>query len=486
MLSLDRRQLFRTLAVGFLAPVAPIATGKPKNKTVYITPLPTPVEVRRPVDDILTDFGNMVFVYRGLDNPILIEIDLISNQSGNDKLPDDVGQFIRTAIDRIRYFLTDRTLPEGVESGRPAAGLAVYQQSMRAAHPQPQFRIVGALQRSTESSVKGRNVSSDALFGGGHTETDLRAAGDRTRTNTALTLSLTVESPDRISVPGGSAQYRVTFEKDERNRSFSAYIGTIGAGFGSKLTTTQEISDALYDMIGLTCVHILGEALYVPFWRASPWLPRDPMLEDRVRDLFLRSSVPQLEQRIKAFMIADGVDLDATRPELTDVDRAVLLLELHRRSLGPANHASLVNLAMQEWCMLDYRGGVPRLAAALAKRARDGNDAAANEHAAFYVNPTEFGWPAAARIVILDLSRVVDTAQQNQVAAVARSLGQMQVHPNKPLIGVLTTASAADIQYALSRSPAHLEYVWLRPYNRLLLAPIKHASPQSVPGQQMP
>ena len=69
-------------------------------------PLPRPVEVRRPVDDAIARFGQIVLAY-GIPmgyGPITIEIDFLGNISMNDKYPNDIGQYARDVLAKAGVF----------------------------------------------------------------------------------------------------------------------------------------------------------------------------------------------------------------------------------------------------------------------------------------------------------------------------------------------------------------------------------------------
>jgi hypothetical protein len=184
----------------------------------------------------------------------------------------------------------------------------------------------------------------------------------------------------------------------------------------------------------------------------------------------------KLAKKPKRFLLVDGFHLDRSRSDLSDVDRAVLLTEMRHRSFIPYNHANLADFTMQMWRSMDYRSAAKRVAALLAESDRHGREQAeqqAREQAALIISPVEFGWPASARIIVLDLSRITESSAQSQIASTIRIYGDVQPHPTKPLLGILTPVRHSEIQYALSRGSIRLEFVWQKHANRLLLSPVK-------------
>jgi hypothetical protein len=440
--------------------------------------LPVPFLVRRPGDTLLRQFGEMAATYLAAtgDDPIALEIDYIGNESGTDKLPNDIGQFVRNELEKIGQFQSYRTLPEAIASPR-SAGIVLPQ--LLRERPRPQqaaFRLVGSLQRATEVTTKGGSGRGDALVGGGKTQTNASLTGDRTHTITALTIALTLEYPNGMSVPGATAQYRIDVTQSEKNNSISVYIGGSGVGFGSKLKITEDSADALSDTVAIALIHVLGNALHIPYDRLSPVFQPDNALESRVRDGSARITQAQLEGYLKRLMIVDGFGLDRRRPELTDTDRALVLFEMRHRNIDARDRAATLDLVMQLWRGLNYQTAAPRVAALLAEdehAKRERLERLARDQAALAVNPEEFGWSPAARIVVLDLSRIRDVGMQGKIEAVVRKCGgcgEVSHHPSKPLLGIRLSSRPAELQYALDTSSLRLESVWLpSPSPRLLV-----------------
>jgi hypothetical protein len=57
------------------------------------------------------------------------------------------------------------------------------------------------------------------------------------------------------------------------------------------------------------------------------------------------------------------------------------------------------------------------------------------EHNAPAMSPTEFGWPASARVVVLDVSRIQDVAVHDELISVLRHCGEIRPYPRQALFG---------------------------------------------------
>jgi hypothetical protein len=446
--------------------------------------LPAPVAVQRPLDTTLADFGAMLGAYVTAatgERPIRIEIDFIGNESGIDKeLPTDLGQYARNVIEKIGApFETYRTLPAFFNMPHPAGTSLALVQGDRPRPPEPSYRLVGSLLRASERAVVGRDKRADALFGNGHTQSDVEVTGDNTRTITAVTLALTLESPNGIAVRGATAEYRINVERSELNRSISIYVAGSGIGGGKKLTLTQDSADALYDASAMCIVHLLGNALLLPYYRSSPMFGVDEALVGRVQDAFNRLTRAELEQNVKRYLFVDGYAMDVHGPDLTDADRAVVALEMHRRSLDFSDRAALAEFAMQLWKNLDYTEAARRVTGRMAQSAqvqRERIEQAARAEAESIISPAEFGWPPSARIVILDLSHINNVELQRNILAIVRTCDgceEIRTHPTKACAGVRISSQPAEIQRILRRGSLPLEYVWASAgqQRRLVLVP---------------
>jgi len=440
------------------------------------TQLPPPAPVQRPLDSMLSEFGIMVGPYVTAatgERSIPIEIDFIANEVVDKELPTDLGQYARNVIEKIGDpFETYRTWPAIANTARPAGGTLALLPSDRPKPPRPAYRLVGSLLRASERLAKHREGRADGQFGGGHTQWDTEITGDHTRTLTSLTVALTLEDPSGVAVHGATAVYRIEVEKSELNRSVSVYVGGSGIGGGSKLTTTQDWGDAFYDATAIAVVHLLGNALLVPYYRCSPLFAMDQGLDQRVRDALLRYTRTELEQYVKRYLFVAGYPIDMHGPDLTDADRGIMATGMQKLSLDFSDRTSLVEFAMRLWRTLDYDKAAKRVADRLAESAqiqREQIQQAARAHTedagprAESIGPVQFGWPASVRAVVLDLSRVVDADLRVKLLGSLRGCSgcdEIRIDQRRSLVGIRMSSASAELQRALRSSSLPVEYVW--------------------------
>ena len=180
--------------------------------------LKPPAPTRRPIRMSLSQFAKMVQAYTTIEeSDLVIEVDLIPNDSGIDKeLPVDLGFYARNVLEDIGSpFRTTRTWPIYVLLNRPAGAGMPFVQRDQPKPPPATFRLVGSLLRASELVVVGNDGRID-VAGNGGTPFDGQASGDHRRTISTITIGLSLESPNGLSVRGATSAYKIFLERSER------------------------------------------------------------------------------------------------------------------------------------------------------------------------------------------------------------------------------------------------------------------------------
>lgn len=442
--------------------------------------LSEPALVRRPVDPVLENFGKMVRAYMAAleERTIAIEIDCLPNDTGIDKeLPSEVGQFVRNAVEKIgKPFVTIRSCPSWALLKTPAATTVGLLQQDRPKPPPADFKIVGSLQRASECLVEGGDNRIDVMAGNGSGQLNASATKERRRTVTCLTLTLNLEGRNGQVVKGAAAVYKMTVDKTELNRSISIYVGGSGIGGGRKVTLTQDVGDAISDAVAAAVIHVLGNALLVPFYRCDELFFPDRTLDERAREAFSRLTRAELEQNVNRYLLIDGYQTSWPNPNLTDGDRAIAVLEMRRRSLEFANREALVEFAFQLWKEIGYIKAAARVDDLVTLNVQGTRQLVENEavrEAREGISPAKFGWPLTARIVVLDMTNVKTIDVRKKIVAVARACkgcDEIVADATATMVGIRVSSDPSEVQYALRRSGLKLQYVWDKRQQRLRLA----------------
>lgn len=443
-------------------------------KTSQVLPDPSPVG--RPIDEVLANFAAQIAPYYSIlynFRPIVIEVDFMPNDSGIEKeLPINLGNYARIAVEKIGPPLQSYMAWPGIIAIPRIVGNPVPPNiNNRPAPPAPSFRLVGALLRYSEVFEKRSDQRADGSGGGNRTEFDAQLTRDKGTTITKIQISLTLEHPNGVAVEGATATYEVEINRTELNRSISVFVAGTGIGFGGRYIATQNSGDAISDAVAVSVVHTLGNALKIPYDRTGSLFKSDVSLGERMRDEFRFSSRRTLEQTIKRFLFVDGYTMDVSTPELTNPDRAVVVLAMQRQSLDFNNHAALSEFAFRYWRTLDYKKAAKHIAAVL------GSPRPASAPAEPSVLPSAFGFPPDTPIVVVDVSRVLDPIMRNRVISSARlcsGCSDIRQHSSvKTLLAIRTSSTPADVQRAINRTNLPFKYVWSdTPTPRVIIVPI--------------
>jgi hypothetical protein len=343
---------------------------------------------------------------------------------------------------------------------------------------------VGTLAGASEAGSKAGNVNVQIS----PHKTDVGISKDYRETITDITVECTLEGPDHLAIPGATATYRIRVRRNEQGNSFSVYFAGSGLGKDSKLSETQDVRDALYDVAAASAIHLLGRALLVPYYRSGSLFKTDDTLNNQVRNLLNQLAREQLEQNVKRLLFIDG-DYGMSYSgagSLTDADRAVVILKMRDRSLDFSNRADLAQFAYELWASLNFIDGAKRLQDLRAALAREDAEkaivAARTPPPEPGKNPAEFNWPSDTPMVVLDLSFVPMAMRERVFAALRHCTGceeMKHLDPNRTITGIririspkIQPSPPEQIQHALRLSSLPLELIWTKPEQRLVLKPL--------------
>ena len=355
-------------------PGALMASSKtPKNKPPALAQV---VYVPERADAQLRELGMQVRAYTPKlgDKPIVICVDYIPNRSGSNEVPPDLSDYATNAIGKLGpQFRSIRRYGGIVGNTGPVSLLAAG--DCKGAD----FVLTGSFEGATEEYKKEQNTDVPLTGGGGSSAVDIDYRRHHTASIVPLTVTFTLEGPDKVSIPGAFATYRISYLKQQQNeRSFGIYLAGSGVSRDDTLTLAQSMVDAVYDITGAALIRLLGNALQVPYYRCGAQdtgsgkigFEPDQELDKSVRDQLLRLNKPTLEANIKHWMMADGYPVDPNNlDQLTDHERAIAEVEMHHQSL-PFTDEGWVNFGFSLWQKLDYTKGSERVERYLEEIAR--------------------------------------------------------------------------------------------------------------------
>ena len=103
--------------------------------------------------------------------------------------------------------------------------------------------------------------------------------------------------------------------------------GGNGIGAGRKVTVTQDLGDALSDAAAAAVIHLLGNALMVPYYRCDVLFFPDHALDDRAHEAFSRLTRAVLESNVQRYLYLHGFQTTWPNPGISERDQAIALYE---------------------------------------------------------------------------------------------------------------------------------------------------------------
>lgn len=329
-------------------------------------------------DAQLRELGTQVRAYTPKlgDKRISICVDYIRNLSGSNEVPPDLSDYAVNAIGKLGpQFGTIRRYGGIVGNQGSAFLLATAQDPCKSAD----FWLTGSFEGASEEFKKEQKTDVPLTGGGGRTQWDIDYRRNHSASIVPLTVTFTLEGPDRVSISGANATYRISYLKQQQSeRSFGIYLAGSGVSRDDTLTVAQSMDDAIYDIAAAAVIRLLGNALQVPYYRCGSAdiaygkirFEPDQELDKRVRGTLRRLTRPALEANIKHWMLADGYPVDLNDLDhLTDHERAIAEVEMRNRSL-PFTDEGWLDFGFSLWQKLDYTKGSERVERYLEEIAR--------------------------------------------------------------------------------------------------------------------
>lgn len=331
--------------------------------------LELPVETRRPIDEMLEQFGDMILAYSTSDERIPIGIDFIPNDSGvAGELPTDLGFYVESIVSGIGPTLTShRLLPASTYVN--SFGAATIQNPAIEA-PGHAFVVRGALMRATELGRIQTRRGLEAFGTRGSEQADGEISWEGDDRITRLRVMLSLEGPDGSTMPGCTAMYDIQYIQQEDSTAWGIFVSGSGLGGTQTSFVSQDIGHALYDVTAACLMDVMGNALQLPYDTIGAPFERDEALRDRLRSQLNRLAPTEAQRNAKRLMFTAGHDVDMTTPEMTPLDMKLAQNEMLLRSLNPSAHHDWVEFNMHLWDTIDTSAAAERVQDLLIENTR--------------------------------------------------------------------------------------------------------------------
>lgn len=333
-------------------------------------PLEQPRAALRPTESLLSRFGDMLLAYRVTDDPVVIGIDYIPNDSGLvEELPSDLGFYVEAAMDAIGAQVRPvRAIPASAYVN--TFGVGTVPPPRQPSRP-VEFRVQGCLLRASELASSSRDLRGDAFATRGSESLDVRASRDKTDSLANLRVLLTLTDPLGNTLPGCSVTYDINVFEIDRRTSVGFFISGSGGSTQVGHGIADDLGNALYDATAACIVHLVGNALEIPYDRlGAPFAP-DDRLARRRRDNLGRLTQLELEQEIRRLMFASGAPVNLATEWLTSEDRQAVLMAFLKDNRSSNEHEEWIDFAHELWSKLPFEDAADAVEQRLAAQSRD-------------------------------------------------------------------------------------------------------------------
>ena len=313
--------------------MTPRLTQKEKNQFLQS---PIPYAKATAYSDALGHLGIMLEAYNHPSQLYVIQGRHVINKTACKNLPLDITDMMKTAVNKVggnvRYTKFDPDYMIGeVQTGNPNLQRKL-----------PIVVLEGAITECDENlDSSGFGVDADVMFGGGSTETDVGAGGDKevARSRIALDLHL-MDYATQTLIPRKQTAIAVDVWSLDKSYNFGFQVNGSGLGLDGRRKITQGKHDAVRILVELSTLQLLGRLFEVPYWRCIPGAEPDPVVIKMVRKDFENVSSETQISTIQALLKRHGYQLTVTgkidRKTLAAIDQyATDIDENIDRKIGP-------------------------------------------------------------------------------------------------------------------------------------------------------
>lgn len=292
---------------------------------------------KTPYDEALVQFGKMLEAYN--INEIRVQSKVISNQTAEKELPDDVSRMLISAVNKIgkkvvytpydpNYVLNEsntggniaRALPQVVLAG----GITEFDKDL----------IEKSRELKAEASVQKGDYGSKYNHDGG--------AGYNAESGVSrITLDLQLLNyKTQTYMPGIQGINSVNIRKTKLGWGVGYFFQGSGMSFQYSLQKKQGKYQALRLLVELSVLEVLGKYFDIPYWKCIPDMPSDKTLITKNFDEF--SSLDDGKQNIylKEYLFFHGINgFERLNPTLNAAEMALMTETM--KNYNCANKADL-------------------------------------------------------------------------------------------------------------------------------------------------
>lgn len=293
--------------------------------------------------EALSDLGTLLSAYPfrrpyPLDEPVIVGIEPIPNNSGEEGLPPDFSTVLTTIVSTVGQPIVAKP-PISYREREAAFGRDTQ------TGPEPDLTLRGSVTGGEKVSIIESGTDVDAVLGTGRKSID--AGGSKGRDEEVWALALDLHLVTRDGVVAEAVSYRINVERRGRTASYGVFFKGSGVGFRARRLVAQSKSQALRIAAQQCVIVLLGRYFQVPYWRIVPDAEPDQDVIDTYRRTLEDGHAPE---DFRLLLFAYGLNIDLASYGFTPEElRSVA--DLRRRCELPAGTSDLA-FAMHLWLNL--------------------------------------------------------------------------------------------------------------------------------------
>ncbi|OGV34209.1 MAG: hypothetical protein A2020_04290 [Lentisphaerae bacterium GWF2_45_14] len=320
---------------------------------------------KTPYDEALRQFGMMLDAYN--ISEVRVQSKLISNQTAEKELPDDVSRMLISAVNKISkkvvyipydpsYVLNEantggdiaRALPQIVLSG----GITEFDKDL----------IEKGRELKAEASVQKGDYGSNYSHDGG--------AGYQAESGVSrITLDLQLLNyKTQTYLPGIQGINSVNIRKTKLGWGVGYFFQGSGMSFQYSLQQKQGKYQALRLLVELSVLEVMGKYFDIPYWKCIPGMPADNAMISRIREEFASLDDARQNFFIKEYAYFHGETAFDRQTSSMNASEMALLDQLMKKN----NCADRADLFVKLWETVPVEDAIKRnkdYARELAKKA---------------------------------------------------------------------------------------------------------------------
>ena len=286
-------------------------------------------------DDSLRQFGKLLEAYN--IDPVRVQSKVISNDTADRTLPDDVSRMLTTALNKIgpkviyvpydpNYIINEATTGGSINRALPqlvmTGGITEFDKDM--IEKSRELKAEGGV----DKGQWGSNYQYDGSMGYNAEESVSRMSFD---------LSL-LDYRTQSAISSSQVSNSINIRKTKLGWGIGAFFEGCGLTFDYTLKKQQGIYYGIRLLVEISTLETLGKYFDVPYWRCIPGATEDKALVSRLREEFGYLGNNEKIAYIREYMFFHGYNINKTAPiSQSDID----MINEAMKKTGTSNYTDL-------------------------------------------------------------------------------------------------------------------------------------------------